>query len=399
MLVRCASTALNSKLIASHKGFFAPMVVDAVLCLDEDMNLDLIGVKKVAGGSSQESQLIKGVAFKKCFSYAGFEQQPKRFENVVVVCLNVELELKSEKETAEIRVDSGAEYQAIVDAEWKIIFDKLDKISSTKAQVVLSKLPIGDVATQYFADRGVFCSGRVAKGDMDRVCAATSAKVQTSLTDLGPDAECLGKCGLFEERQVGSERYNFFENCTNTKTATLILRGGAEQYIAETERSLHDAIMIVKRCVMYKQVVGGGGAIELALSRFLKGYARKIKDKTALIMNSYARAFEVIPRQLATNAGLDATDIVNQLRYQHANASTSKWFGVDIEAGGVQDTMAAFIWEPALNKKSAIAAATEAACVVLSVDETIKNARSKNAAAEKKAPNPYARPTGPVSIR
>jgi len=405
MLIRCASTTLNSKLIASYKDFFAPMVVDAVQCLDEGMDLEMIGIKKIPGGSVTECQLVKGVAFRKTFAYAGFEQQPKRFENPVICCLNVELELKSEKETAEIRLSSGAEYQRVVDAEWKIIYDKLEQIANTKAKVVLSRLPIGDVATQYFADRDIFCAGRVAQGDLDRVCAATGSKVQTSLVDLAPEAECLGTCGLFEERQVGQERYNFFEQCTQARTCTMLLRGGAEQFIAETERSLHDAIMIVKRAIKYRQVVGGAGAIEMELSRYLKGYARKIKDKTALIMNNYARAFEVIPRQLATNAGLDATDIVNKLRYQHAKIdkqdsnNKNRWYGVDIEGGATLDAMESFIWEPALNKRSAIAAATEAACVVLSVDETIKNARSKNAANEKKVANPYSRPTGPVSIR
>jgi T-complex protein 1 subunit eta len=109
----------------------------------------------------QDSFLVEGVAFKKTFSYAGFEQQPKSFDDPLIVLLNVELELKNEKENAEIRLDDPTQYQAIVDAEWKIIYDKLDKIYKSGAKVVLSKLPIGDLATQYFADRDIFCAGRV----------------------------------------------------------------------------------------------------------------------------------------------------------------------------------------------------------------------------------------------
>ena len=166
MLQRCAATALNSKLICNEKHFFAPLVVDAVLCLDrEDLDLELIGVKKVPGGSVTDSFLVQGVAFKKTFSYAGFEQQPKNFENPSIVALNVELELKSEKENAEVRISDPEQYQSIVDAEWKIIYDKLDKIVASGAKVILSKLPIGDLATQYFADRDLFCAGRVAADD------------------------------------------------------------------------------------------------------------------------------------------------------------------------------------------------------------------------------------------
>lgn len=126
------------------------MVVDAVLTLDQDdLNEKLIGIKKITGGGLQESLFVDGVAFKKTFAYAGFEQQPKSFKNPKILCLNVELELKSEKDNAEVRVEQVSEYQAIVDAEWQIIFNKLEAIYNTGAKVVLSKLPIGDLATQY----------------------------------------------------------------------------------------------------------------------------------------------------------------------------------------------------------------------------------------------------------
>merc|ERR1719483_1068633 len=171
MLEKCAMTAMNSKLISGHKEFFGPMVVDAVQSLDEDMNLNMIGMAKVPGGSVTEGKLIKGVAFKKTFSYAGFEQQPKRFENPKIALLQVELELKAESANAEVRMTDVSEYQKVVDAEWKIIYDKLDKIVESGAQVILSELPIGDLATQYFADRDIFCAGRVPKSDMRRVAA------------------------------------------------------------------------------------------------------------------------------------------------------------------------------------------------------------------------------------
>jgi len=163
LLEKCAQTALNSKLIAHQKEFFGEMAVDAVMSLEDDLNLKMIGVKKVPGGSLTDSVLIKGVAFKKTFSYAGFEQQPKKFKNPLICLLNVELELKSEKDNAEVRIKDVADYQAFVDAEWKIIYDKLDAIVATGAKVVLSRLAIGDLATQYFADRDIFCAGRVAE--------------------------------------------------------------------------------------------------------------------------------------------------------------------------------------------------------------------------------------------
>lgn len=376
-LIRCAETALNSKLINTERRFFAEMAVKAVSALDEDMNLDLIGIKKVVGGSMRDSVLVDGVAFKKTFSYAGFEQQRKKFDNPKILLLNIELELKAEKDNAEVRLKDPKQYQSIVDAEWKIIFDKLDKCVATGANVVLSRLPIGDLATQYFADRDIFCAGRVAIDDMTRVCMATGGVVQSTLTNV--PAEVLGTCGTFEERQVGTERYNFFTGCKSSKTSTVILRGGAQQFIEEADRSLHDAICIVKRAIKTGSVVGGGGAIEMELSKELRGYSRTIRGKEQMVIAGYARALEVIPRQLAENAGHDSTDTVNKLRQKHymTNNTDSQWYGVDIFNGGVCDTFANFVWEPTLVKRNALQSATEAACLILSIDETVTNPESE----------------------
>ncbi|KAK0725149.1 chaperonin Cpn60/TCP-1 family [Lasiosphaeris hirsuta] len=387
-LSKLAATAMTSKLIKRNTSFFTKMVVDAVLTLDqEDLNEKLIGIKKIPGGSLTDSIFVNGVAFKKTFSYAGFEQQPKTFKKPKILCLNVELELKAEKDNAEVRVEQVSEYQAIVDAEWQIIFKKLENIHATGAKVVLSKLPIGDLATQYFADRDVFCAGRVATDDMERVVQATGATIQSTCSDIFP--EHLGTCGSFDERQIGGERFNFFEDCPEAKTCTLVLRGGAEQFIAEVERSLHDAIMIVKRAIRNRTIVGGGGACEMELSAYLHRFAdRDVPHKQQAIIKSFAKALEIIPRQLCDNAGFDATDILNKLRVEHRKGNT--WAGVDFQNEGVTDMMKRFVWEPALVKINAIQAATEAACLILGVDETIRNEQSQAPAAPGRALPPGA---------
>ncbi|KAK7679375.1 T-complex protein 1 subunit eta [Cerrena zonata] len=370
LLEKCAKTAMSSKLISKNSDFFTKMVVDAVLSLDsEDLDEKLIGVKKVPGGSMEDSLFVDGVAFKKTFSYAGFEQQPKKFTNAKILNLNVELELKAEKDNAEVRVEQVQDYQDIVDAEWQIIFNKLESIEKTGANIVLSKLPIGDLATQYFADRNIFCAGRVSNEDMDRVIKAVGGSIQSTTTNI--TSEDLGECEIFEEVQIGSERYNIFKGCPQTKTCTLILRGGAEQVIAEVERSLHDAIMIVKRAVKHNKIVAGGGAIEMELSKYLRDYAKTIAGKQQLIIAAFAKALEIIPRQLCENAGFDGVELLNILRSTHAKGET--WYGIDFQKESVGNNLKNFIWEPALVKTNAIQSATEAATLLLSVDETIKN--------------------------
>merc|ERR550525_2106942 len=184
----------------------------------------------------------------------------------------------------------------------------------------------------------------------------------------------LGSCEAFEEKQIGSERFNLFTGCPQARTCTMILRGGAEQFMEETERSLHDAIMIVRRAMQNDSVVAGGGAIDMELSKYLRNYSRTIAGKEQLIIGAMAKAFEVIARQLCDNAGFDATNILNKLRQKHAQDGL--WYGVDVLAEDIADNFEACVWEPAIVKANAITAASEATCLLLSVDETVKNPRS-----------------------
>ncbi len=381
LLLRCAQTSLNSKLIANYKEFFSKMVVEAVEKLEGYKDKDLIGIKHVTGGSITDSLLIDGVAFKKSFSYAGFEQQPKKFENAKIIILNVELELKSEKENSELRISNPEDFQSFVDAEWKIINKKLENIINSGANVVLSKLPIGDLATQYFADRNVFCAGRVTSEDIERVSKATGASLLQTCNDISEKS--LGTCGVFEEKQIGAERFNLFQNCPNSKTATIILRGGAEQFIEEAERSLNDAIMVVRRASKAASIVSGGGAIEMELSKYVRDEGMKISGKEQIIILGFARALEVIPKTLAQNSALDAIEIMNKLRQKHYKEDDCK-FGVNCFEGGIIDTYVNFVWEPTILKDNILNSATEAACTIISVDQTVKNPKSEQAIQDQK---------------
>lgn len=378
LLEECAVTSMSSKLIHHQKEYFSKLVVKAVMMLDDLLPLNMIGIKKVSGGALEDSELIKGVAFKKTFSYAGFEMQPKKYNSCKIALLNIELELKAERDNAEVRVDNVAEYQKIVDAEWQILYNKLDQIHKSGAKVVLSKLPIGDVATQYFADRDMFCAGRVPEEDLKRTMKACGGAILTTVHDI-KDSD-LGRCQTFEEKQIGGERFNIFSECSRAKTCTFILRGGAEQFLEETERSLHDAIMVVRRMVKNDAVVGGGGAIEMELSKTLRDYSRTIAGKEQLLIGAIAKALEIIPRQLCDNAGFDATNILNKLRQKHHKGM--HWYGVDMNSEDIADNMQDCVWEPAVIKINALTAATEAACLILSVDETIKNPKSAQDAPE-----------------
>ncbi|KAE8691212.1 T-complex protein 1 subunit eta [Hibiscus syriacus] len=404
-------------------------------------NLAIEKIKELAfsieGKSLEEKKnlLAKSLGCSLCLDSCPLviELRPKKFLNPKIHLLNIELELKSEKENAEIRLSDPSQYQSIVDAEWNIIYDKLDKCVKSGAKVVLSRLAIGDLATQL---RKIF-TGWLRSRNM---------------------------WIFFEEKVVGNERFNIFSGCPSGRTATIVLRGGADQFIEEAERSLHDAIMIVRRALKNSTVVAGVGAIDMEISRYLRQHARTIAGKSQLFINSYANALElgdhcimlplydfnsvfkkvrlgakarrgeggvnkeedtfsercevegeegdksstedalnmalgaayyptspypitygnkVIPRQLCDDAGSDATDVLNKLRQKYVLPSgEGAPDGVDINTGGIADSFANFVWEPSLVKVNAINAATEAACLILSVDETVKNPKSESAQGE-----------------
>jgi len=367
-MLKTATTALSSKLISGDSKKFAEMAVNAIKTIGKDSSLKLIGIKTQRGGCVDDSLLIDGFAMKKCFAYAGAKSQPYKLSNCKVALLNVELELKGERTNAEVRINSAAEYQKVVDAEWDILFEKCEKIALSGANVVLSKMPVGDVATQYFADRNIYCGGRVSQEDMHRAMKSCGGSVQTSLDNL---ADNLGAFERFEEIQVGDTRYTIFAGCQKARSCTIILRGGSEFFMEETRRSLHDALKVVQRCYEYPQVVTGGGAIEMHLSAALRKWANEnFKGKQLVFAHEIAKSFEVIPVQLAKNCGFDQLEILSKLRSLHNEGKHT--FGVNITCPeGYADNLESGVLEPADLCRNKLYAVFESILMLLLVDQTV----------------------------
>lgn len=349
---KLAETCLNSKNIRSDKEHFAKMIIRA-LSFESDVN-----VRKIPGGSLSDSGLVEGIAFEKTFTYAGYEQQPKKITNAKICCLNVELEWMRERENAEMRINSVEEYQKTVDAEWKLITDKLDEIIESGANVVLSSQSIGDYATQYFAKKGIFSAGRVK--DLDSIVKAFKGKISNSTKFIQ-----LGNCELFEERQMGDTRFNYFES-KNAKAHTLIIRGPGMEVLEEVERAVHDAVCVIRTAMKHKNIVRGGGSVEMQLSKICREQAFKTHSQEIFVYKAVSKAFEKIPTQLAANFGLDPIVVVQFLRQAH---SENCHFGVGLK--GAEDMQSIGVLEPMEVKNNLIKAVFNAAEVILSIDSTI----------------------------
>jgi len=351
-LRKLGETCLSSKNTRGDRSHFSGMLVDALKMGDE------LHIEKVSGGSLGDSFLVPGIAFKKTFTYAGYEQQPKKIANPKICCTSIELEWKSERENAELRVSSVEEYQKIVNAEWELIREKLDDIIASGANVVLSSMSIGDYATQYFGRAGIFSAGRVQ--DLGRIAKAFNGKVCSSTKYIK-----LGSCDLFEEKQLGETRYNYFEG-RNAKSKTLVLRGPGTEILDEVERAVHDAVCVIKTAVKHSSIVCGGGAVEMQLSKLCRDLSFKWEAERMFVCRALSMAFERIPSQLAANFGLDPVTTVQGLRQAHSTGSTH---GVCLK--GNEDMEAAGVFEPLEVKKSMLKAAFDAVDAVLSIDSTI----------------------------
>lgn len=362
IVYKLAETCVTSKSIRHEKEHFARMIVDAMKQVNME-DAESIGIKKIQGGSINDSSVVNGVAFEKCFTYAGYEQQPKKILNPKILCLNVELEWKSERDNAELRIKNVEEYQKIVDAEWTIIRRKLDEIIECGANVVLSSLPIGDYATQYFARNNIFCAGRVSKDDLYRVVKSCGGSVLSSTDYLD---NCLGSCLVFEERQLGKVRYNYFEG-GDMNACTMILRGPGNEMLEEIARAVNDAICVVKTTLKTKTVVTGGGSVEMELSKELRGIATEYKDKKMFVARAVAQAFEKIPLLLARNFGLDTVSVIQDLRKRHVSGDVHKGVGVK----KVEDMRSAGVYEPLEVKKNMVKAAFNAVSSIIMIDSTI----------------------------
>jgi T-complex protein 1 subunit eta len=366
-LLALAGTSLNSKILCTYREHFSQMVIRAL----ETSEIENIGIKKVPGAGLEKSFLVEGVAFEKCFTYAGYEQQPKKLKNPKIALLRVELEWKSEAENAEVRISGTEEYQKVVNAEWSIIKDKLDRIIESGASVVLSLLPVGDYATQYFARKGVFSVGRVPDAEMKRVTSAFGGRVVSSV-GLVDDA-VLARCDEFEELEVGRTRMNFFRG--KARASTIVLRGPGMEILEEAHRSLWDSLMVVRRAMGCTEIVSGGGAFEMEISRGLRVYSSKFSCGGRFVLRAVSEAFEIIPFQLAKNSGFDPVAVVQGLRKAHHEGK--KFFGVSLN-GGWCDCSRALVVEPLEGKVNMAKAAINAAIAIVSIDSTIVSGAAGN---------------------
>jgi thermosome len=382
ILLKVAKVAIASKLLAEHKEFISDLAVKAVLQVTERSgkgfraDVDDIKVEKKPGGSLTDTTLIQGVLLDKEVVHPGM---PKRVENAKIALINCPLEVEKPEFDAKLNIQNPNQMKAFLDEEEKILRDMVDKIAATGANVAICEKGIDDVAQHFMAKKGILAVRRVKQSDMEKLVKATGGRILTQLEGL--KAADLGHAGLVEERKVSDDKMTFVEGCKNPKAVSVLVRGGTERIVDEAERAFHDALCVVRDVIVEPRVVAGGGAAEAEVSRLLRAYSQKLSGKEQLAVQAFAEALEVIPLSLAENAGMDPIDSLMEIRAKHQ--AKGKWFGVDPMKGKVADLAKLDVYEPLSVKVQALKSASEAAGMILKIDDVIAASKSKESGAPK----------------
>ncbi|HXV51362.1 MAG TPA: thermosome subunit beta [Nitrosopumilaceae archaeon] len=375
LLQKIAKTAMQTKLVRKDSTHLADIVVKAVLAVAEKdgeayhVDEDDIKVEKKAGGSIKDSLIIEGIVLDKEVVHAGM---PKKASEAKIALINTALEINKTETDAKINISNPQQLKTFLDEENRMLKTMVDKIVASGATVLICQKGVDDMVQHYLAKSGILTVRRVKESDMTKLAKATGARITTNLDDLFE--KDLGTAQLVEERKIEEDRWVFIEGCRHPKSVSLLLRGGSQRVVDEVERSVHDSIMVVKDVMEMPSIVAGGGAPETYTATKLRTWSKTLEGREQLAAEKFAEALESIPLTLAENAGMDPIDTLTNLRSKQLKGE--KWIGVDVMKAKVANMKSSDIIEPLAVKQQIISAATEAACMILRIDDVIATSKA-----------------------
>jgi thermosome len=376
-LKKVASTAMGSKAVGTAREHFADIAIDAVQQIAEKrgdkwvVDIDNVQIIKKEGKSLQDTELVSGIILDKEVVHSGM---PRSVKQAQIALVDTALEVKKTEVSAEIRIHDPAQITEFLNQETSMLKKMVEKIKKAKANVLICQKGIDDMAQHFLAKEGIIAVRRAKESDMEKLSRATAGKVITNLSDLKP--EDLGYAELVEERKIGDDKLLFVEGCKNPKSVSILIRAGLERMVDEAERIMHDVLSVVADIYKKNKVVAGGGAGETEMAKQLREYAVQIGGREQLAVEVFAKSLEIIPKTLAENAGLERIDIMVDLRSAHEKPKGHS-MGVDVFTGKVVNMYKKGVIEPLSVKEQAIKSASEAASMILRIDDVISSSKSK----------------------
>ena len=369
-LIKIAKTSMQSKLVSEDSAPLSKLVVDSILKIAEkdgdkySVDLDNLKVEKKAGGSIDDTSLINGIVLDKEIVHSGM---PTKIEKARIALVNAALEVEKTEMSAEIRISDPTQMQQFLEEENKMLKSMVDKIHNIGANVLICQKGIDDISQHYLSKHGVLAVRRVKESDMTKLAKATGGRISTNLDDIS--ASDLGSAEIVQQKKVESDKWVFIEGCKNPRSVTVLIRGGSQRVVDEVDRSIHDALMVVKDVVEKPSIVAGGGSPEAYLAAELNEWSSSSEGREQLAIKQYAEAFESIPLTIAENAGMDPIDTIITLRANQSNGKQT--VGINAKESKIGDMFRLDIVEPLVVKEQIIKSATEVACMILRIDDVI----------------------------
>ena len=385
LLRKIASTALTSKAVHGVREHFADIAVKAVKQVAENRNgrtyvdINNIQIIKKHGGSLADTKLVYGIVLDKEVVHPGM---PKRVEKAKIALIDAPLEVEKTEIDAEIRISNPEMMKKFIEQKENLLKEMVDKIAATGANVVICQKGIDDVAQHFLAKKGILAVRRVKRSDMEKLERATGGKIVSNIDDM--TSNDLGYAELVEERKVGEDKMVFIEGTKDPKAVSIVIRGGLERMVDEAERSFRDALSVVADVLKTPKVVYGGGAFEAEIAKHIREFSTKVSGKEQLAVQTFAKALDGVVSALVENAGLDPINILSELKKAHSKEGGER-YGVNVFDGKVDDMEKLGVLEPLAVKVNALKAGTEAATLILRIDDVI--AASKVKETEKKPPS------------
>ncbi len=370
-MMKVALTSMGSKAVGGAKEHFAEIAIEAVKQVSEKhgdkiiADIDNIQLVKKTGKSLIDTQLVRGIIIDKEVVNPGM---PKKKENAKIALLDMALEIEKTEISAEIRIHEPNQMKAFLDQEDSTLKEMVNKIKASGADIVFCQKGIDDMVQHFLAKEGIMAARRVKESDMEKLARATDGRVSSNLNDL--KTADLGFAGLVEERKIGDDKMIFVEKCKDPHSVAILIRAGLERMVDEAERILTDALSVISDVTENNKIVAGGGAIEIEIAKELRNYSTKVGGRQQLAVEAFADAVEVIPRTLAENGGLEAIDILIELRQVH-DKEDGKFIGINVFTGKLQNSIESGVIEPIVVKEQAIKSAAESAAMILRVDDII----------------------------
>jgi len=372
ILENIAETAMTGKGSEAAKEGLATLAVEAIKTVanKEDgtikVNQDDIQIIKKIGKSIKDSELIRGVIIEK---EAVNVEMPKKITNAKIALLDAAMEIKKTETDAKIQITDPTQMQAFLAQEEKTLKEMADTVKNSGANVLFCQKGIDDLAQYYLAKNGILAARRVKKSDMEKLSKATGAKIVSSIKDLKKDD--LGTAAVVEEEKIAGDELIFVRDCKNPKAVSILLRGGTQHVVDELERAVKDAIGGVAAALEVGKYVTGAGAAEIELASRLRKYANSVGGREQLAVSAFADTLEIIPRTLAESAGMDAIDTLVKLREKHNKEKDGVDLGVDVLEKEISNMYKKNVIEPLKIKTQAIKSASEAAEMILRIDDVV----------------------------